>query len=164
MRKMRAGMPHITQRSRAGRDEVKFSGSRSLQDEGLGAGRRIGEAADCLLVDFDTESRSLRDVDAAVACLDRMREERDLELAGRKLDGQLAAEAGSNVERGRETRPEVEGVRRDGDVRRLSKGDDLLEFRDPADLRDARLQDVAGVPLHDLAKAVERRLVLAERD
>src|SRR5262245_7276190 len=107
------------------------SGSRSLQDEGLGARCGIGVAADRLLVHLDAESRPLRDVDPAVMRLDRMREERDLEQPGRKLDGQLAAEAGRDVERRGEAWPEVEGMRRDGDVRRLGESDDLLELRDP---------------------------------
>src|SRR5690348_13811082 len=66
----------------------------SPQHEGLGGGLHEGVAAEGFLVDLHAQARAARQLQPAVASLDRAGEERRLLVAGRELDRQGAAERG----------------------------------------------------------------------
>ena len=117
---------------------------------------------DRLLVDLDAEPGPRRHLDETVTRLDGIREEGGLVLARGELDGNGPAPGGRHVKRRGQPRSEIEGMGRDGQIGRLGERRDFSELRDAAHLGDAGLQDVAGPPLHDLAKAVQRGFVLAE--
>src|SRR4029453_10549260 len=70
----------------------------SAKHEGLGGVLDEGVAAEGLFVQLDAEAGAGRQVEPAVAGLDRAREERGLLVAGGKLHRQRAAEGGRDVE------------------------------------------------------------------
>src|SRR6266508_3760923 len=134
------------------------------EDEGLGRRGPVRKAADGLLVDLDAEAGSRGYLDMTVPGLDGTGEEGHFVLARGELDRNGSAPGRRHVKGRREPRAEIEGVWRDRQVGGLRERRDLPELGHPAHLGDARLENVAGPSLDDLPEAVERRLVLAERD
>src|SRR5690242_19726539 len=108
-----------------------------VKDEGLGRRSGVGVTADRLLVDLDAQARALGHLDEAVPRLNRLGEEGCFVYSRRKLHRRVPSPRRRHVQGGRETGPEIEGVRRNGAIGGLGQGGDLPELGDAAHLGDA---------------------------